>query len=168
MKVESLGGETQQEHVWSVEYKTTVGKSWAVIYYKMDLLRLCYPTDQMIITGHILLSRKLGGHSSRSLRRWDRGFESKLWDGYFVFVCVYSVFVLSCVAALRRADNSSKEFYLCEKMNTEFNKSPGLWMGWKKLGLSQHRRRWNMIQISWCLMWIIILGIAASLFYSTW
>jgi hypothetical protein len=48
----------------------------------------------------------------RSLDRWDRGFESHSW----MSVCVYSVFVLSCVqvAALRRADPPSKESYrLC-------------------------------------------------------
>jgi hypothetical protein len=39
-------------------------------------------------------------------------------QGMCVSVCVYSVFVLSCVyvAALRRADHSSKESYrLCKK-----------------------------------------------------
>jgi hypothetical protein len=39
-------------------------------------------------------------------------------QGMDVCVCVYSVFVLSCVqvAALRRADHSSKESYrLCKK-----------------------------------------------------
>jgi hypothetical protein len=45
-----------------------------------------------------------------------------------VCVCVYSVFVLSCVyvAALRRADHSSKEPYRLRKMITELNKRPGL------------------------------------------
>jgi hypothetical protein len=48
-------------------------------------------------------------HSSRA----DRGFESHLRHGCLLCVCVYSVFVLSCVqvAALRRADHSSKESY---------------------------------------------------------
>jgi hypothetical protein len=33
-----------------------------------------------------------------------------------ICVCVYSVFVLSCVTALRQADHSSKESYhLCKK-----------------------------------------------------
>jgi hypothetical protein len=39
-----------------------------------------------------------------------------------MFVCVYSVFVLSCVqvAALRRADPPSKESYrLCKDQETE-------------------------------------------------
>jgi hypothetical protein len=41
-----------------------------------------------------------------------------------VCVCVYSVSVLSCVqvAALRRADLSSKESYRLGKMITEVNK----------------------------------------------
>jgi hypothetical protein len=48
-----------------------------------------------------------------SLGRWDRWFESHSGHGYLVCVCVYSVFVLSCVyaAALRRADHSSKKSY---------------------------------------------------------
>jgi hypothetical protein len=52
----------------------------------------------------------------RSLEHLNRGFESH--SGVDVCVCVYSVFVLSCVlvAALRRADHSSKESYrLCQK-----------------------------------------------------
>jgi hypothetical protein len=48
-----------------------------------------------------------------SFGRWDHGFESQLGHGCLVCMCVYSVFVLSCVqvAALRRADHSSKESY---------------------------------------------------------
>jgi hypothetical protein len=44
-----------------------------------------------------------------------------------VWVRVYSVFVLSCmqVAALRRADHSSKESYRLYKIITELKKSPG-------------------------------------------
>jgi hypothetical protein len=51
----------------------------------------------------------------RPLKHWDRGFESHLRHGC---LCVYSVFVLSCVqvAALRRADPPSKESYqLCKR-----------------------------------------------------
>jgi hypothetical protein len=52
------------------------------------------------------------GHGSRSLRKpgsWARiPHKARMFD-----VCVYSVFLLSCVSveALRRADRSSKEFY---------------------------------------------------------
>jgi hypothetical protein len=38
-----------------------------------------------------------GMNSLRSLGRWDRGFESHSGHGCLVCVCVYSVFVLSCV-----------------------------------------------------------------------
>jgi hypothetical protein len=54
-------------------------------------------------------------HCLRSLERWDRCFESR--SKVDVYVCVYSVFVLSCVyvAALGRPDPSSKESYgLCK------------------------------------------------------
>jgi hypothetical protein len=50
---------------------------------------------------------------ARTLRSWVR-IPLKAW----MFVCVYSAFMLSCVhiAALRRADHSSKESYrLCKK-----------------------------------------------------
>jgi hypothetical protein len=51
--------------------------------------------------------------------RLDAGIAcSNATRGMDVCVCVYAVFVLSCVqvAALRRADHSSKESYqLCEK-----------------------------------------------------
>jgi hypothetical protein len=69
----------------------------------------------------------------RFLGRWDRGFESHLRHGCVVCLCVYSVFVLSCVyvAALRRAHYSSKESYRLWKMITELSKRPGPWMGWK-------------------------------------
>jgi hypothetical protein len=43
---------------------------------------------------------------------------SNLTQGMNICVCIYSVFVLPCVyiAALRRADHSSKESYrLCDK-----------------------------------------------------
>jgi hypothetical protein len=54
-------------------------------------------------------------HELSSLERWDRGFEfHSIMD---ICVCVYSVFVLSCVqvAALKRADHSPKESYrLCK------------------------------------------------------
>jgi hypothetical protein len=44
-----------------------------------------------------------------------------------VCVCVYSVFVLSCVcvAALRRPDHSSKEIYRMRKMITRLKKRSG-------------------------------------------
>jgi hypothetical protein len=55
----------------------------------------------------------------RSLERWDRGFESHSRHVYLcVGMCFFSAFLLSCmqVAALRRADHSSKETYrLCKK-----------------------------------------------------
>jgi hypothetical protein len=56
----------------------------------------------------------------RTLKHWDRGFEES-WK----FVCVYSVFVLSCVqvAVLRRADPISKEFTGCVK-NKKLKKRP--------------------------------------------
>jgi hypothetical protein len=51
-----------------------------------------------------------------------------------VCVCVYSVFVIPCVqvAALRRADHSSKESYrLCKKdYKTEDEANKGLWNHW--------------------------------------
>jgi hypothetical protein len=51
----------------------------------------------------------------RSLERWDRGFEShsKAW----MFVCAFTLCLLPCVyvAALRRADHSSKESYRLRK-----------------------------------------------------
>jgi hypothetical protein len=60
-------------------------------------------------------SPKITGHSSRAIEgmnclrllgRWNREFESHSGHGFLVYVCFYSVFVLSCVqvAALRRAD----------------------------------------------------------------
>jgi hypothetical protein len=69
----------------------------------------------------------------RSLGRWDRGFESHSNRVCLVYVCVYSVFVLSCVyvEALRRADHSSKESYRLWRTITGLNKRPGPWMGWK-------------------------------------
>jgi hypothetical protein len=74
-----------------------------------------------------------GMNCFRSLGRWDRGFESHLGHGCLVYVCVYSVFLLSfvSVAALRRADHSSKKSYRLWKMITELNKRPGPWIGWK-------------------------------------
>jgi hypothetical protein len=72
----------------------------------------------------------------RSLKRWDRGFESHSGHGCLLCVCVYSVFVLPCVqvSALRRADHTSKESYSLRKMITELNKSLGPSMGWKSHG----------------------------------
>jgi hypothetical protein len=54
-------------------------------------------------------------------------------QGIDVCVCVYSVFMLSCVyvAASRRADYSSKESYRLWKMITELTKRPRPRMGWK-------------------------------------
>jgi hypothetical protein len=51
---------------------------------------------------------------SSSLELWDRG--SNPAQGMDVCLCVYSVFVLTCVAALQRADPLSKGSYrLCKK-----------------------------------------------------
>jgi hypothetical protein len=48
-------------------------------------------------------------------------------------VCMRLFCLLSCVylAALRRADHSSKEYYHLWKMITEVNKRPGPWIGWR-------------------------------------
>jgi hypothetical protein len=69
----------------------------------------------------------------RSLGRWNRRFESHSGHGCLVCVCVYSVFVLSCVsvATLRRTDHSFKESYRLWKTITGLNKRPGPWTGWK-------------------------------------
>jgi hypothetical protein len=64
------------------------------------------------IAGHG--SRAVQGiYCLRTLGSRDRVFESNTKHGCLVCVCVYSVFVFSCVwvAALRCADHSSKEFY---------------------------------------------------------
>jgi hypothetical protein len=64
--------------------------------------------------------------------RMDCGFESHSRHGCFVYVCIYSVLVLSSVyvEALRRADHSSRESYPLWKMITELNKRPGPeWVG---------------------------------------
>jgi hypothetical protein len=98
--------------------------------------------------------RTNAGHSSRSvwgmnclrsLGRWDRGFESHPGHGCFVCVCVYSVFVLPrvSVAALRRADHSSKEYYRLWKMISELNKRPGPSMGWKS-HWKKKKRSWDV------------------------
>jgi hypothetical protein len=58
-----------------------------------------------------------GMNCLRSLEHYDRRFESHSRHGCLC-VCVYSVFVLSCVSVtvLQRADHSSKESYrLCTK-----------------------------------------------------
>jgi hypothetical protein len=69
----------------------------------------------------------------RSFGRWDPRFESRSGHRCLVRVCVYFVFVLSCVcvAALRRADHSSRESYRLWKMITELNKRSGHWVSWK-------------------------------------
>jgi hypothetical protein len=63
-----------------------------------------------------------GLRPARTLRSCVR-ISFKAW----IFVCVYSVFVLSCVqvAALRRADHSSKESYRLCKEFTKLKKRPG-------------------------------------------
>jgi hypothetical protein len=57
--------------------------------------------------------------AARSKARWNAGIVgSNSTRGMDICMCVYSVFVLSCVyvEALRRADHSSKESYhLCKK-----------------------------------------------------
>jgi hypothetical protein len=62
----------------------------------------------------------------RSPEPCDRGFESHLGHGYLVCICVYFMLVLSCisVAALRRADHSSKSPTACEQ-DQETEKRPG-------------------------------------------
>jgi hypothetical protein len=94
---------------------------------------------------------KMAGHGSRAV--WDMSSDAGIMSsnptqGVDVWcVCVYSVFVLSCVyvAALQRADHSSKESYRLWKMITELNKRPGPWMGWKG--------HWKMVKVklSLCL-----------------
>jgi hypothetical protein len=63
--------------------------------------------------------------------------------------CMYA-FMLSCayVAALRRADHSSKESYRLWKMITELNKRPGHWMGWK--------RHWKKIFLAYLTTVLIV------------
>jgi hypothetical protein len=58
---------------------------------------------------------------ARTMGSWAR-IPLKAW----MCVCVYSVSVLSCVqvAALRRADQSSKGSYRLRKMIMELNKTP--------------------------------------------
>jgi hypothetical protein len=57
--------------------------------------------DRMINEQH---TERMADHSSRglshelsSLGRWDRGFESHIRHGCSVCICVYAMFVLSCV-----------------------------------------------------------------------
>jgi hypothetical protein len=63
----------------------------------------------------------------RSLGSRVRGFKSHTRHGCLVCVCVYSVFVLSCVyvEALRRADHSSKESYRLYNDHETENQRPG-------------------------------------------
>jgi hypothetical protein len=75
----------------------------------------------------------------RLFERWGPGFESHPRHGYLVCVCVFSVFMLSCVyvAAFRRTYQTSKESYRLWKMITELV----LWEyrhGCKRRGLLRH------------------------------
>jgi hypothetical protein len=69
-----------------------------------------------------VLPEMLSSRSQTPLKHWDRGFEPHMRHGC---VCVYSVYVLSCVqeAALRRADPLSKEFYRLRKKYQETEKA---------------------------------------------
>jgi hypothetical protein len=117
----------------------------------LDLIRCnCSPKTLNVRNGaadlqcRILCAIKVNQFFRNWLTAWivfarlDAGIESHSWHGCLVCVCVYSVFMLSCVqeATLMRVDHSSTESYRLWKMITELNKRPGPWMGrkshWKK------------------------------------
>jgi hypothetical protein len=68
----------------------------------------------------------------RSLGRWDRGFESHSGHGSLVCMRLFCVCVVLCLGRGLATDWSLVQGVLpTVKNDTELNKSPGPWMGWK-------------------------------------